>query len=59
MNETPDKSVAGQPILDVSKAPMPDNKVLNFRKSVLRQLPRFAAFNLRIMGMVIKGHKPE
>ncbi|SDU81470.1 hypothetical protein [Arcanobacterium phocae] len=59
MNNTPEKSVSAQPILDVSKAPMPDRKVLSFRQSVLRQIPRFIAFNARIMGMVIKGHNPQ
>ena len=44
------------PVADLSKAPLPTEKMLKRRKSVPIQLTRFAVFNARIMRMVLKGH---
>ncbi|HQZ00763.1 MAG TPA: hypothetical protein PKV13_06030 [Propionicimonas sp.] len=46
----------GDPIADLSKAPMPTAKTLKMRRSLLFQFTRFMSFNTRIMRMVIKGH---
>ena len=45
-----------QPIVDLSKAPLPTRKTLRSRRSLLYQFTRFMAFNMRIMRMVVKGH---
>ncbi|MBK8459979.1 MAG: hypothetical protein WAS07_04055 [Micropruina sp.] len=45
-----------QPLLDVSKAPLPTPKTLAQRQSLPFQFLRFLAFNVRIMRMVIRGH---
>ena len=45
-----------QPTADLSKAPLPTEKTLKARKSLPFQATRFAAFNVRIMRMVLKGH---
>ncbi len=49
--------LAGQPVLDVSRAPLPTPRTLSMRRSPLFQFTRFLAFNVRIMRMVLKGHK--
>ena len=41
---------------DLSKAPLPTAATLRKRKSLPLQLTRFAAFNARIVRMVLKGH---
>ncbi len=46
----------GDPIVDLSKAPLPTTKTLRTRRNVPFQFLRFVAFDLRIMRMVIKGH---
>lgn len=46
-----------QPVADLSKAPLPTAGTLRRRKSVIYQLTRFIAFNLRILRMAAKGHK--
>lgn len=56
MTENDKLSVSAQPLHDVSDAPMPSAKTLRKRKNVLWQFLRFIAFDLRIMGMVAKGH---
>lgn len=47
---------AGEPVADLSKAPLPTEKTLKARRSLPLQLTRFVAFDLRIMRMVLKGH---
>lgn len=47
---------AGGPVADLSKAPLPTEDTLRKRRSIPLQLTRFAAYNLRIMRMVVKGH---
>jgi hypothetical protein len=44
------------PIVDLSKAPLPTAKTLKMRRSLPFQFTRFLSFNSRIMRMVIKGH---
>ncbi len=51
-----DKTPAGGPVADLSKAPLPTEDTLRKRQSIPLQLTRFAAYNVRIMRMVIKGH---
>ncbi len=51
MSETPLASV------DLSRSPMPTTKTLNYRKNLFLQFFRFVAFDLRIMRMVLKGHR--
>jgi len=46
----------GNPVLDLSKAPLPTAKTLGARRNLWLQFWRFVAFDLRIMRMVIKGH---
>jgi hypothetical protein len=46
----------GDPIADLSTAPLPTGKTLKMRQSLPFQLTRFLSFNARIMRMVIKGH---
>lgn len=46
----------GDPIVDLSKAPLPTERTLKRRKGLLLQFTRFVAFNASIMRMVIKGH---
>lgn len=48
--------LAGQPVLDVSRAPLPTPKTLRRRQNVPLQFLRFVAFDARIMRMVLKGH---
>lgn len=52
MDQTPELGVA-----DLSRAPMPTAKTLRYRQSLVPQFFRFIAFNLRIMRMVLKGHR--
>jgi hypothetical protein len=49
-------AAGGDPIADLSKAPLPTGKTLKMRQSVPFQFIRFLSFNGRIMRMVIKGH---
>jgi len=53
---TPTPPAGGDPIVDLSKAPMPTQKTLKMRQSLPFQFTRFLSFNSRIMRMVIKGH---
>ena len=53
---TPTPAAGGDPIVDLSKAPMPTAKTLKMRQSLPFQFTRFLSFNGRIMRMVIKGH---
>lgn len=45
-----------QPVVDLSKAPLPTRKTLRRRGNLPYQLIRFVSFNLRILRMVVKGH---
>ncbi len=45
-----------QPLANLSGAPMPTQKTLHRRQCVPFQLTRFAALNLRILRMAMKGH---
>jgi len=49
-------SGGGDPVADLSKAPLPTAKTLRMRQGLLFQFTRFLSFNTRIMRMVIKGH---
>ena len=49
--------LAGQPILDVSRAPVPTRATLRMRRNLPYQFTRFLSFNSRIMRMVVKGHQ--
>ncbi|MEI2713774.1 MAG: hypothetical protein V9G04_10935 [Nocardioides sp.] len=42
-----------EPVADLSRSPLPTERRLRCRKSVVRQAVRFAVINLR---MVLKGH---
>lgn len=53
---TPTPAAGGDPIVDLSKAPLPTGKTLKMRQSLPFQFTRFLSFNSRIMRMVIKGH---
>lgn len=46
-----------QPVADLSRAPLPTAATLRRRSNPLFQLPRFIAFNLRILRMAGKGHR--
>ena len=46
----------GDPIADLSKAPLPTGRTLKMRQSLPFQFTRFLSFNARIMRMVVKGH---
>ncbi len=54
---TESTSPTDQPLLDVSTAPMPTQQTLKMRRTIPFQFTRFLAFNVRIMRMVLKGHK--
>jgi hypothetical protein len=43
------------PYADLSKAPLPTSATLRARQNLPYQLTRFAAFNARIMRLVLKG----
>lgn len=45
-----------QPVADLSRAPLPTAATLRRRTSLVFQLGRFIAFNLRILRMAAKGH---
>jgi hypothetical protein len=49
-------AAGGDPVADLSKAPLPTSKTLKMRQSLPFQFMRFLSFNGRIMRMVIKGH---
>ncbi len=53
---TPTPAAGGDPVVDLSKAPMPTAKTLRMRQNLPFQFTRFLSFNSRIMRMVIKGH---
>ncbi|MGC3994706.1 MAG: hypothetical protein QM779_11435 [Propionicimonas sp.] len=46
----------GDPVADLSKAPLPTSKTLRSRQNLPIQLLRFISFDLRILRMVAKGH---
>lgn len=46
----------GDPVADLSKAPLPTKKTLQLRRNLPLQFLRFVSFDLRIMRMVAKGH---
>ncbi len=52
---TPGTSVDDQPLADLGWAPLPTDDTLRRRRSLPRQLTRFALFNARIVRMVAKG----
>lgn len=47
---------AGEPIADLSQAPLPTRRTLRMRRNLPFQFTRFLSFNGRILRMVIKGH---
>lgn len=53
----PHNGVDDQPVADLSGAPLPTRSTLRRRRSLPAQALRFLSFNLRIMRMVVKGHK--
>ena len=53
---TPTPAAGGDPIVDLTKAPLPTAKTLRMRQSLPFQFTRFLSFNSRIMRMVLKGH---
>ncbi len=55
-DKTPAPPAPGGPVADLSKAPLPTDDTLRKRQSIPLQLVRFAAYNVRIMRMVVKGH---
>ena len=44
------------PTADLRDAPLPTKRTLRMRQNLPYQTYRFAAFNLRIVRMVVKGH---
>ncbi|MCA1781171.1 MAG: hypothetical protein ABR500_02420 [Dermatophilaceae bacterium] len=46
----------GSAVADLGKAPLPTAATLRKRQNIPLQLTRFAAYNVRIMRMVLKGH---
>jgi hypothetical protein len=51
----------GSPKMDptaesIAQAPLPTKRTLRARKSIPRQLVRFAVFNVRMLKMVAKAH---
>lgn len=46
----------GEPVADLSKAPLPTEQTLKARQSLVGQFTKFVGFDLRIMRMVLKGH---
>jgi hypothetical protein len=56
MTENIPAQPAPQPVLDLSRAPMPNVKTLKSRYNLLGQFVKFVAFNLRILRMVTSGH---
>lgn len=53
----PRSGVDDQPVADLTGAPLPTRGTLRRRRSLPAQSLRFLSFNLRIMRMVVKGHK--
>lgn len=51
------KAGSDLPVIDLSKAPMPTQSTLRHRHGLIGQFFRFVGFDLRIMRMVVKGHK--
>ena len=49
-------AAGGDPVADLSKAPLPTGKTLKMRQSLPFQFMRFLSFNGRIVRMVVKGH---
>jgi hypothetical protein len=46
-----------QPVVDLSRAPMPNVKTLKARYNLFGQFGKFIAFNLRILKMLVnEGH---
>ena len=54
---TPHDRVDDQPVADLSRAPLPSASTLRRRRSLPVQALRFAAFNGRILRMVVRGHR--
>ena len=50
MSDNPDV-----PVTDLSRAPLPTDKTLRYRRNIPAQTWKFAVFNARIMRMVLKG----
>lgn len=48
--------VNDQPFADLSAAPLPTEKTLRRRKSLVFQPVRFGVFNYRMLRMITKGH---
>lgn len=46
-----------QPLADLSNAPLPTEQTQRRRRSLVLQTGRFVAFNVRIMRMVVSGHR--
>ncbi len=49
-------AAGGDPVADLSKAPLPTTRTLAIRRNPLVQFFRFISFDLRILRMVAKGH---
>lgn len=49
------KETAAQPVVDLTKAPMPNVKTLKARYNLFSQFAKFVGFNLRIMRMVVSS----
>ncbi|MDP9800675.1 hypothetical protein J2S49_000751 [Arcanobacterium wilhelmae] len=45
-----------QPVVDISKAPLPTKGTLRARHCLPLQLAKFVGFNLSMTKMVIRGH---
>lgn len=55
--QTPSPTPQEQPVLDLSRAPMPNVKTLKARYNPVSQFAKFVGFNLRILRMVVtSGH---
>lgn len=56
-DKLPERAEQAQPVADLAFAPLPTQETLRSRRNLPYQLTRFAAFNLRIVQMVVKGHR--
>lgn len=50
------QTIPGEPVADLSQAPLPTQKTLRRRQNLPYQFTRFLSFNARILRMVVKGH---
>jgi len=48
--------IDNQPFADLSSAPLPTEKTVRRRRSLLFQPFRFGVFNYRMLRMITKGH---